>query len=91
MTIRIALARAVAHELTGNEQLPYTLAIHAGRDAHGDEHNPHAHLMIREWMRASGFAACVTREVQRLPGRLGARAALEQGRLDKAVTSQLTC
>jgi hypothetical protein len=41
-------------------------------------------------MRTSGFAACVTREVQHLPVRLGARAALEQGRLDKGVTSQLT-
>ena len=29
-------------------RLPYTLAIHAGRDADGQEHNPHAHLMISE-------------------------------------------
>ncbi len=28
--------------------MPYTLAIHAGRDANGQEHNPHAHLMISE-------------------------------------------
>ena len=49
-----------------------------------------ASSQIREWMRASGFAACVTREIQHLPVRLGARAALEQGRLDKGVTSQLT-
>ena len=28
--------------------LPYTLAIHAGRDGDGEEHNPHAHLMISE-------------------------------------------
>lgn len=45
---QIALARSFAHELTDREQLPYTLAIHAGRDAHGDEHNPHAHVMISE-------------------------------------------
>ena len=44
---------------------------------------------IREWMRASGFADCVTREIQHLPVRLAARAALEQGRLEKGVTSQL--
>ena len=40
-------------------------------------------------MRA-GFADCVTREVQHLPVRLDARVALEQGRLEKAVTSQLS-
>jgi hypothetical protein len=40
-------------------------------------------------MKAVGFADCVTREIQHLPVRLGARAALEQGRLDKSVTSQL--
>ena len=45
---QIALARSFAHELTDSEQLPYTLAIHAGRDANGDEHNPHAHVMISE-------------------------------------------
>jgi SAM-dependent methyltransferase len=44
---------------------------------------------IREWMRAAGFVDCVTREIQHLPVRLGARTALEQGRLDKTVTSQL--
>ena len=27
---------------------PYTLAIHAGRDEDGQEHNPHAHLMFSE-------------------------------------------
>ena len=49
-----------------------------------------ASSQIREWMQAAGFADCVTREVQHLPVRLGARAALEQGRLDKSVTSQLS-
>jgi SAM-dependent methyltransferase len=44
---------------------------------------------IREWMRAAGFTDCVTREIQHLPVRLEARAALEQGRLGKNVTSQL--
>jgi hypothetical protein len=43
-----ALASAFAHELTDEEQLPYTLAVHSGRDANGNEHNPHAHLMISE-------------------------------------------
>jgi hypothetical protein len=43
-----ALASAFAHELTDDEQLPYTLAVHSGRDADGHEHNPHAHLMISE-------------------------------------------
>jgi SAM-dependent methyltransferase len=49
-----------------------------------------ASSQIREWMRAAGFAECVTREIQRLPVRLGARAALEEGRLDKSATSQLS-
>lgn len=37
-----------SHELTDEEHLPYTLAIHSGRDANGNEHSPHAHLMISE-------------------------------------------
>jgi hypothetical protein len=45
---QIALARDFAQELTRDEALPYTLAIHAGRDSSGHEHNPHAHLMISE-------------------------------------------
>lgn len=45
---QIALARSFAQELTEEQRLPYTLAIHAGRDADGREHNPHAHLMISE-------------------------------------------
>jgi hypothetical protein len=32
---------------------------------------------------------CVTREIQHLPVQLAARAALEEGRLDRAATSQL--
>jgi hypothetical protein len=43
-----SLASTFAHELTDEEQLPYTLAIHSGRDSDGQEHNPHAHLMISE-------------------------------------------
>jgi hypothetical protein len=43
-----ALASAFAQELTAEEQLPHTLAIHAGKDADGNDHNPHAHLMISE-------------------------------------------
>ena len=45
---QVDLAHAFAEELTADERLPYTLAIHAGRDADGHEHNPHAHLMISE-------------------------------------------
>jgi hypothetical protein len=45
---QIALAREFAQELTRDESLPYTLAIHDGRDSSGHEHNPHAHLMISE-------------------------------------------
>jgi hypothetical protein len=45
---QIGLAHALAQELTADERLPYTLAIHAGRDGAGHEHNPHAHLMISE-------------------------------------------
>jgi hypothetical protein len=45
---QIELAHAFAEELTADGHLPYTLAIHAGRDDAGREHNPHAHLMISE-------------------------------------------
>ena len=38
-----ALAVSFAHHLTAAEQLPYTLAIHAGKGE-----NPHCHLMISE-------------------------------------------
>ena len=37
------LAEAFAQHLTAAEQLPYTLAIHAGKGS-----NPHCHLMISE-------------------------------------------
>lgn len=45
---QIELARDLAREITAGERLPYTLAIHAGRDQGGHEHNPHAHLMFSE-------------------------------------------
>lgn len=45
---------------------------------------------IREWMSAAGFSHCVTAEVQHMPISLPARQGLEQGRLDKSVTSQLS-
>jgi SAM-dependent methyltransferase len=44
---------------------------------------------IREWMHAQQFSSVRTCEVQHLPVRLSARAAIEQGRLEKGVTSQL--
>src|SRR5262245_46020262 len=45
---QIALVRDFANELTAKEELPYSLAIHAGLDCDGQEHNPHAHIMISE-------------------------------------------
>jgi hypothetical protein len=45
---QIALAHAFAQELTADERLLYTLAVHAGHDPDGREHNPHAHLMVSE-------------------------------------------
>jgi hypothetical protein len=45
---QMALAREFAQELTKDDSPPYTLAIHAGLDRDGVEHNPHAHLMISE-------------------------------------------
>ena len=44
---------------------------------------------IRDWMHALQFTGVRTSEVQHLPVRLPARAALEQGRLDKGGKSQL--
>ncbi|MEO8484386.1 MAG: MobA/MobL family protein [Acidobacteriota bacterium] len=45
---QVELASTFAHALTDAERLPYTLAIHAGRDEEGQAHNPHAHLMFSE-------------------------------------------
>ncbi len=45
---QVALARAFADDLTREGALPYTLAVHAGRDAEGHEHNPHVHVMVSE-------------------------------------------
>ena len=45
---RIELSRDFARDLTDVERLPYTLAVHDGRDDEGREHNPHAHLMFSE-------------------------------------------
>jgi hypothetical protein len=41
-------------------------------------------------MRAVAFTECVTHEVQHLPVRLSARSAMDQGRLDKGASSQLS-
>lgn len=49
---QIALAHALAEGLTADKRLPDTLALHAGRDADGHEHNPHAHWMDSEKSRA---------------------------------------
>lgn len=45
---------------------------------------------LHEWMIEAGFENCVTREVEHWTLRISARKALEQGRLDQAVTSQLS-
>jgi ubiquinone/menaquinone biosynthesis C-methylase UbiE len=45
---------------------------------------------IQEWMRAVGFTDCVAHEVQHLRVSIDARTALQQGRLDKSATSQLS-
>ncbi len=45
---QVALVRDFANELTAKEELPYSLAIHAGLTGDGQEHNPHAHIMISE-------------------------------------------
>jgi MobA/MobL family protein len=45
---QIELARDFARALTKEERLPYTLAVHAGRDDERHSHNPHAHLMFSE-------------------------------------------
>jgi ubiquinone/menaquinone biosynthesis C-methylase UbiE len=44
---------------------------------------------IREWMERLGYTRVRTSEVQHSPVRLSARAAIEQGRLEKNATSQL--
>jgi ubiquinone/menaquinone biosynthesis C-methylase UbiE len=49
-----------------------------------------ASSQIRQWMHGLQLADVCTREIQHLPVRLSARAAIEQGRLDKGVTSQLS-
>ena len=45
---------------------------------------------LREWMQAAGFEDPLTREVDHWIIRLSAREALDQGRLDKTATSQLS-
>lgn len=45
---RLELARDFARDLTQDENLPYTLAVHEGRGEDGRAHNPHAHVMISE-------------------------------------------
>ena len=42
---RVEVASSFAKHLTGEERLPYTLAVHRGGEDGG---NPHAHLMISE-------------------------------------------
>jgi hypothetical protein len=46
-------------------------------------------MKIQEWMQGVGFENCETRQVEHLVVRVEARDALEQGQLNKGVTSQL--
>jgi SAM-dependent methyltransferase len=46
--------------------------------------------VLCEWMSDAGFQNCITYEVDHWATRLPAREVLEKGRLDKAVTSQLS-
>jgi ubiquinone/menaquinone biosynthesis C-methylase UbiE len=48
-----------------------------------------ASSQIREWMDVFQFSNVRTCEVQHLPARLSARTAIEEGRLDRSMTSQL--
>jgi ubiquinone/menaquinone biosynthesis C-methylase UbiE len=57
------------------------LAIDKGRYASSNQ--------IREWMHALQFSSVRTSEVQHLPSRFSARVAIDRGRLNKGVTSQL--
>jgi ubiquinone/menaquinone biosynthesis C-methylase UbiE len=45
---------------------------------------------LRTWMREAGFRDCITQEVEHWTYRLPAREILQQGRLDKTATSQLS-
>ena len=45
---------------------------------------------LRAWLGEAGFENCITHEVEHWDYRIPAREALEQGRLDKAATSQLS-
>jgi hypothetical protein len=45
---QVALVRDFAREVTEKERLSYSLAIDAGLDSDGQEHSPHAHVMISE-------------------------------------------
>ena len=49
---RVELATRFAEHLTGEERLPYTLAIHRGGQDGG---NPHAHLMFSERANNDGI------------------------------------
>ncbi len=69
---RLELAEGFARELTtGDERLPYTLAVHRGEDV-----NPHAHLMISERVHDGNERSAETwfrRYNRQAPERGGAR------------------
>jgi len=64
------------------DYFPESLAIDRQRYPSAD--------VLREWMTIAGFEDCTTQEVEHWSLRVPAREALEQGRLEKAATSQLS-
>ncbi len=85
----------------GGRMLTVGLDPHAGRDRWHvydyfeesleiDKQRYTSSEQLREWMSEAGFKDCATREVEHWVSRLPARESLEQGRLDQAVTSQLS-
>ena len=55
-----------------------------------DKHRYPSLDRLRAWLAEAGFENCITQEVEHWTYRIPAREALEQGRLDKAATSQLS-
>lgn len=85
----------------GGRMLTVGLDPHAGRDRWHvydyfkesleiDKQRYPSSEQLHKWMVEAGFKDCVTREVEHWVSRLSAHETLKQGRLDQAVTSQLS-
>ena len=78
---QLELARTYAHDLTEDNRLPYTLAVHEGRGVNFEQTggNPHAHLMISERINdgversPEGWFSRANREEPSLGGALKSR------------------